>query len=260
MIAPPAVLHRNGLGAPDAPESRHQGRSSGLRMQDLSLLFIPIFPCAAPQRLSAFLELSTRPVPPVSPISRLPWATAFVVGLALAAHLWPLAWRWLVFERDQVVDGEWWRLWTAHFTHLGTAHFLSNLAVFIPAGVWSERLVPWRTRLLYLITPAAVGLALYLLDPALQRYAGLSGVTAATLALLAFTQLSRPFAAGHGFWWAVLALVGIKIAIEFVVQQPAFSPVSDWIFVPVPLAHTVGIACAALVHVSHLRFARQRQP
>ena len=175
----------------------------------------------------------------------VPWAVPLVAALALAAPFWPGAPHGLWFERDRVLEGEWWRLWTAHVVHLGASHLFWNLAVFLPAGLWAERIAPRRTRWFLLLAPPAIGLVLLALAPGLQGYVGLSGVAAGMLAWLAFLKL-RAADSDRGFWWGALALLGLKIVAESMAGRPIFASFPLGNEVPVPLAHLAGIACAVL--------------
>ena len=169
-----------------------------------------------------------------------PWTTLLLTTLATTAFFRTEASRQLTFERGLVLHGEWWRLWTAHFVHFGASHLGWNLAVFVPAAAWAERLEPGRTRLFLALAPGIIGTVLLVLDPALARYAGLSGVAAGALALL---QLR----AGDGhrrFWWGVLALLTLKIIVETASRQPLLAALGTADAQPVPLAHLSGVACA----------------
>lgn len=179
--------------------------------------------------------------------TRVPWATSLAAATALALHFAPTAAPALVYDRAAVFAGEVWRLWTGHGVHWGTAHLGWNLAVFVPAGVWAERLAPSRTRLFLALAPGAVSLGLLVFAPTLARYAGLSGLASGILALLAFTQLSAR-TAERWFWWSVLALLALKIGAELFATHPFFARFSDPAIRPVPLAHAAGVLAAGLLH------------
>jgi rhomboid family GlyGly-CTERM serine protease len=176
----------------------------------------------------------------------VPWATVLVTALTIAASGWPGGTPGLEFDRDHMLAGEWWRLWTAHLVHFGASHLGWNLAVFVPAAAWAERLDPRRVRLFLAFAPGAIGLALLWLDPALNRYAGLSGVAAGVLALLALVKLHAP-GSDRGFWCGVLALVAVKIAAETWLGHALFAHFATTGTVAVPLAHLAGVACAVVV-------------
>jgi rhomboid family GlyGly-CTERM serine protease len=182
----------------------------------------------------------------------VPWATLAVALLALGVWLWPGAQTLLAYERDRVLAGEWWRLITAHVVHWSGSHLGWNLVVFLLTGVWAERLSPARTRWFLAVAPGVIGATLLAGDPALAHYAGLSGVVAGMVALLALTQLS---AAGTDvwFWRGVFALLLLKIIAELLVDHPLFARVGEISFKPVPLAHLAGLVCAWIVHRSRRR-------
>lgn len=83
----------------------------------------------------------------------------------------------LQYERPAILDGQIWRLWTAHVVHLGWSHYLLNAA-----GLWlvwvlfrhtaSTAVWCWH----FLFAGFAIGLGLLWLNPDLVWYVGLSGV------------------------------------------------------------------------------------
>ena len=187
-----------------------------------------------------------------------PWATlviASLAGLALAFHSVSA---WFIYDRALIFRGELWRAWSGHVTHFGASHFIWNLAVFVPAGCWLERLWPTLTRWFYAVCPLIISAALLVLDPSLDRYAGLSGMATGMLVLLAALQLGRRREEPVWFWLSVLALVTAKIGIELFTGAPIF--VSGFVDVrTVPLAHIFGVVVAVLFWlVAFLRRKRGR--
>lgn len=175
-----------------------------------------------------------------------PWATVAVALAALGVAAWPAAGAVLEYERVAVLRGELWRLWTGHVVHYGASHLAWNLAVFVPAGVWLERLAPVRLRWLLVVAPVAIGGALLAVDASLARYAGLSGVATGVVALLALTKLGTT-GSDVFFWRAVLGLVALKIAVEGFGAQPLFAVFDLPGVRTVPLAHGVGAGAAGLL-------------
>jgi rhomboid family GlyGly-CTERM serine protease len=182
----------------------------------------------------------------VRPAPAAPWATLAVSALAAVALAWPAASEALIYERTRILHGEIWRAWTGHVVHFGASHFFWDLAVFLPAGCWLERLWPGRARGLYLAAPLVISATLLAWDPGLLRYAGLSGLATGVLALLAGLQLRRRGPEPVWFWAGVLALVAGKIAVELVTKQPlvvgGFAGIRT-----VPQAHIVGALCGAVL-------------
>lgn len=186
--------------------------------------------------------------------ARVPWATSLAAATALGLHLAPAAASALVYDRAPIFAGELWRLWTGHWVHWGTAHLGWNLVVFVPAGVWAERLAPSRTRLFLVLAPGAISLGLLGFAPTLARYVGLSGLASGLLALFAFTRLSAR-AAERWFWWSVLALLVLKIGAELFADHPLFARFTDPTIRPVPLAHAAGVLVGGAIH-----FTPRRRP
>lgn len=171
--------------------------------------------------------------------------TVLMALLAAAALQIDSVSRWLIYDRNLIFSGEIWRTWTGHVVHFGPSHFIWNLAVFVPSGVWLERLWPGRTRWFYAVCPLVVSVALLVLDPSLVRYAGLSGLATGMLVLLAILQLGRRNEEPAWFWISVLVLVGAKIGIELFTGAPVFvSGFGD--IRTVPLAHIFGAVCGAM--------------
>ncbi len=180
-----------------------------------------------------------------SPRRPVPWVTLLIAALAIFLSFQPAMADRLPYVRERVLAGEWWRMWSAHLVHFGPGHLGWNLLVFVPASAWAERLAPGRTRLLLALAPGFIGLALVAFDPTLTRYAGLSGLAASALALLAFLHL-RARDADRWFWGGVLGLLLVKIAAEAVLGQALFAHFATGEIQPVPLAHLAGIAAAAI--------------
>ncbi len=183
------------------------------------------------------------------------WATVAIAVAAGVAFVWPALARGLIYERADLAAGEVWRLWTGHLVHYNPGHLGWDLAVFVPAGVWLERIGPGLARRFYLLAPPAVSIALFLGAPAMSRYAGLSGIATGLLVLLALVQWRRDVRAPVWFWPAVLLLVAGKILMETISAQPLLARFEPGVRV-VPLAHIGGVVCAVIAFLA----ARLRCP
>ncbi len=117
----------------------------------------------------------------------------------------------LRYDRAAILDGQWWRLLSAHLLHLGGSHLLMNLA-----GLWliwllvGSALSP-RSWLILLFADALItALALLILNPQLGWYVGLSGV----LHGLLVAGASADIRAGHRGTWLLLGAVAFKLGWE----------------------------------------------
>lgn len=98
-----------------------------------------------------------------------------LITLCLLVQLLQLH-EWLRFDRVLIHQGEYWRMLTAHLTHLGWNHLVLNMAglaiIMLFFGHYQSSFY-WSTAMLWLALLCSAGL---LLDGQLQRYVGLSGV------------------------------------------------------------------------------------
>ena len=184
------------------------------------------------------------PLPPAHRLLRS-WATLLVAIAALGIFLLPQSSGALRYERAGLVSGQLWRLWTGHLVHFGWRHLAADLAVFLGAGLWLEAFAPRTIRGFLALAPAAISGLLFVADPQLTFYGGLSGLAVGVLVLLALVQLRRDRAAPRWFWPAVLALVVLKVALEAFSTAPLLAGFGPDIKVST-LAHLGGIACALL--------------
>jgi rhomboid family GlyGly-CTERM serine protease len=114
-------------------------------------------------------EVWKRYLAPYYPPLSVLLAAALVQALDLSGYL--------QFDRPAVLEGQIWRLWTAHVAHLGWNHFLLN-----GAGLWLVWLLfrhtastaAWSGH--FLFACVAVSLGLLWFNPELIWYVGLSGV------------------------------------------------------------------------------------
>lgn len=102
----------------------------------------------------------------------------------------------LQYHRTPLAEGEWWRLFTAHLTHLGLGHLIMNLSGFWLIWVLFPAIQPpvrCLTLLLVLMLGTAAGL--WLFSPQVIWYRGLSGILHGLLIWALLHQLkSQPVA------------------------------------------------------------------
>ena len=118
----------------------------------------------------------------------------------------------LIYDRAQLAAGEVWRLWTVHFVQFGWPHFVADAGLFLILGRLLERKYPLALRLSTLLMPLVISAGLYLFDPALTRYAGLSAVNLGLLLFYAAQGWQRD--RWDWFWPAILAIYIGEVVLE----------------------------------------------
>jgi rhomboid family GlyGly-CTERM serine protease len=163
---------------------------------------------------------------------------------------------WARYDRTALEAGQVWRLLTAHLVHLGWGHLWPNLlALLLIGGLVEEFLKPLEWVAASVVAALAIDAGLYVFDPGVPWYVGLSGVLHGLVACGAVMMLrARQFRIG-----AVLALgVAAKLAWEQsqgpipLTEASAGGPV-------IVAAHLYG-ALSGMVTAFAFGFVRRRSP
>lgn len=142
-------------------------------------------------------------------LGRERWWLVLVVALLAGVQFFPET---LLWQREKILDGEFWRLLTGHWLHLNVSHFALNFIAGLVLVIWVKPHVRTAEIALQLfLLSLLLGLCLLQFVPQLSWYGGLSGILHGFLCLysirLFFLQRSR--------WWAgIFLLVWLKIAVE----------------------------------------------
>jgi rhomboid family GlyGly-CTERM serine protease len=117
----------------------------------------------------------------------------------------------LQFDRQAILAGEWWRLWSGHLLHTNSWHLLMNLAglvvITLLHGNYYQR---WQFLFLLLSGLLLISLALLFWSPAISFYVGLSGWLHTLLVYGACEDIRRNWSSG----WLILAGVAAKVTWE----------------------------------------------
>lgn len=160
-------------------------------------------------------------------------APAVLLAAALVASAFPAR---FALEREAVLQGEVWRLWTGHLVHASGAHFALDVGVALvllplvaaPAGL--------------LVLPPLVGVGVLAVVPDVEVYCGLSGVLHGWI-VLASWKLARVERGGRALLaGAVLAATLAKATLETVLGAPLLTGGLDLGGAPVVAAHFLGAA------------------
>lgn len=192
-------------------------------------------------------------------LSRVPAWTLGICAAALLVYFSPGFPDVLVFERAAIEGGEYWRLVTGHWVHFTTPHLLYNLVVLGIAGAVIETRGYGSLGLLVLLAAALVGAVLFLAEPGMTRYGGLSGIATAAVTYLALHGINDP---PPWRYVAVAILIGlvVKFAAEFGAGQSLMPGVEHARFRTVPLSHAAGALAAALAFFLSLWREYRRKP
>jgi len=142
------------------------------------------------------------------------WEFAAIASLLpLFLLAWPAATDLLLWKRVQIADGQSWRWISGHFVHLSTRHCLSNLLglLVICECVWDE-LGLAEACALSVWTAAGTSLLLWWFAPAIQWYAGLSGLLHGLWAGCALAWWCRK---GDNMAGGALLLLAIKLVLPW---------------------------------------------
>jgi rhomboid family GlyGly-CTERM serine protease len=163
---------------------------------------------------------------------------------------------WGRYDGALVMQGEYWRLITAHVVHLGWGHLWPNLTALLLIGALFEDVFDAGMWLLIGATAAgSIDLGLLLLDPDVDWYVGLSGVLHGFVAAGALTAWIR----GQSIGWLLAIGLAAKLVWEQTMGPVPFTAAS--VGGPVVVASHLygtagGLVAAAVTYIVRTRRAR----
>jgi rhomboid family GlyGly-CTERM serine protease len=181
---------------------------------------------------------------------RFGWALLACLGLLWA--LFAAGPHWsdaLRYEHGAILRGQWWRLLTGHWVHLGVHHLLLDSAGLVLLWALYARALRARAWLLVLVcATAAIDGGLWWSEPRIEWYLGISGLLHGVWAAGAVALGLRRDRSG----WLLLAILAAKLALE---RHGGGSLIADEMPV-VTAAHAFG-ALGGLLAVTALALARK---
>ncbi len=179
---------------------------------------------------------------------RFPAITVSLICLALIVYAWPHLSDLLVYDRDAVVRGEIWRLFTAPFVHFSLSHIFWDLLVYGAAG-WMIETAGYRYYWLVCCLAAVIpGPVFLLISPELTRYGGTSGLATAAVVYLCLREL-KGTGTNRILWLTIFALIGAKTIVEAVTGTPIFTSTGNVAIRVLPSVHVVGCAAALVAFI-----------
>ncbi len=174
-----------------------------------------------------------------------PWITASITGAAVILFLLGspiyLAWK---------PGFELWRLFSCHLIHWSADHLLWDASMFLLLGSWCEQ-TDLKAYILFLVTTAvAIPLVVNIINPGLDYYAGLYGLDMGQAALgvsLLLKTMIKENQKKQAIFLCLLTLgIIAKLIYEFFSQSNFFVS-NQHDFMPVPVAHGVGVVVGLMV-------------
>lgn len=174
----------------------------------------------------------------------LPFVTAAMGLGAVLLSLLPSSFTFLGYDRVAIGSWQVWRLLTCHFVHVNVSHLLWDLSALMVLGFLFE--APLRKS--YIMSIAAgiviIPVAVFIFQPGLRYYCGLSGLDTAAYTLCAFsilkTALDEKRLLTAILMLSAMAALVFKIIYEFRTGLTLFADHNGNSFSPVPLAHVIG--------------------
>lgn len=174
---------------------------------------------------------------------------ACLLLLAVLACFGPGATVALRYERAAIVHGEWWRLVTAHWVHLGVHHLIADMAGLVLLWMlYARELSPRSWALVWACATAAIDAGFWWGEPSLEWYVGISGLLHGAWAAGAAASALRREKLGY----LMLVLLAIKLILE---QRTGASLLVSG-FPVVTMAHVYG-ALGGVAAVAALALARK---
>lgn len=178
-------------------------------------------------------------------LCRLPLVAIALALVSAAIHLGSGVAETLQFDRTAVASGEWWRLFTAHYTHFDANHLVWDVAALLVLGTLAERESRGRMVVALVVASLAISLAVWRWQPQFEFYRGLSGLDSALFGLVAAGFLRHPRGSMKILGALAIAGFGGKAAYEYATADALFASAAN--YAPAPLAHLVGLIVGGVV-------------
>ena len=158
----------------------------------------------------------------------------------------------LEFDRQRILSGEIWRIWTGHLVHTNNSHFAQNIVASIIIYFTFFTAIKLSELLLYsFVFAALISVTLLCIYPSLGWYNGLSGLLHA-LAVYFSMRLARN---KDNIFWVGLGIVWVKVLIESIRAYSGYESLIGDMKV-ITEAHLIGAffgTATAIICMVHLR-------
>lgn len=152
-----------------------------------------------------------------------------------------------IYWQSSLFD-EFWRLWTAHWVHVGWVHYLLNMLAFACLPFIFPKVKIWHFAALLFLLPIFISLNFYYFFPNIEAYAGLSGVLHG--AYVAFACIDLLDRKERRFAFGVLALILAKLIWENTIGSVG---TAELIGSPVLIeAHLLGVIGGVIIAIIYI--------
>ena len=188
-------------------------------------------------------------------LSRIPCTSLLLTAAALVIYALPGAATTLQYDRTAIAAGELWRILSGHWTHHSASHLFWNVLAFLLLAAQCERLNRFSFYTCLTSSAILIPVALWVTAPQLLTFRGLSGIDSALFALLLATLLKEEIPRRRLLPLATLCMLSLifvtKISYEAATAQTIFVDSQGSHFVPLPLAHMMGVIIGILLSLTH---------
>ncbi|NWF36348.1 rhomboid family intramembrane serine protease [Mariprofundus sp. KV] len=147
----------------------------------------------------------------------------FILATAALWFLVPDQFDRLAFDRFAILNGEWWRLWSAHLVHYSRGHMITDVGTLFFLALVVGRF----TRVLHLLIalvfamPVITALVV-LMVPAMEYFRGASAMVMMLWMVVSWYLIveSRGFNLQFVLGYALLAVLIGKVAVEYLGLMP----------------------------------------
>lgn len=185
-------------------------------------------------------------------MTRLPVISLVICIAAVMVFNSTLLSSWMVFDRELILSGELWRLFTGHLAHWSASHLMLDLVAFLISAWFVESALKIKTAMLYITMALLISMVLLIGEPTLHQYGGLSGLAYGNVLFAALRLMTDR---GVLAWLAgsVLVITLGRLLLSFQAFDTDTFSQTEISVITVPLAHLTGMLCASVFYYSYHR-------
>ncbi len=174
--------------------------------------------------------------------------TLVIILLSAWVSLSPTLSTLLIFDRQALMQGEIWRIWTGHLVHFSIRHFIYDALTLGIASFLLDKSSISSIAKFYFYLAVTISVSLFILKPNMAYYGGLSGIACGALYYGALIGIKAPQPL-KVISLLIIIFIPIKIMIE-VYYNSSFLPYeSNHTFIPMQTSHIMACIIAILFYI-----------